>query len=121
MILAWGSNEAAPRRDRGPEAATSGNALYYLPTRLEVSGTTTFTTDLIRSTVVDADADVFGRIDPIGFGRGSADARLPPRRPSRAGTHPATGLTIGLNFGDQGAGPGSRPRSSRLPEIPAGL
>ena len=52
VILAWGSDACSTSRS-GPEAAQLGNVLYYVPAGSAISGTTTFRSDLIRSTVVD--------------------------------------------------------------------
>jgi hypothetical protein len=84
---------AVPRR--------TGNVLWFLPTTLSISGTTTFRNDLIRSTVVSSDAAFFNK-DPftINFGRGSAELSYRPI--AFDGSITATQVAIALNFGDPG-------------------
>jgi len=101
VVLAWDSREILDVEVSGQEPRRLGNVLYYLPARLAIGGPTTFRSDLLRSTVVDADAVLFSK-EPsaINFGRGSVtmayrpigfDGRLAP-----------TELTIGLNSGEKG-------------------
>ncbi len=78
-----------------------GNVLYYLPTRLAISGKTTFRADMLRSTVVESDAVVFNRdAATINFGRGSVT--LAYRPVGFEGRIAPSQLTIGLNFGEKG-------------------
>ena len=76
-----------------------------------MSGLTTFSSDLLRSTVVDADAMFFARSqDNMNFGKGSGDAGLPADGP-RGGLHtgPPDDLSVGLGGeggGDRRAGAG---------------
>ena len=73
----------------------------YLPARLAISGKTTFRADLLRSTVVEADAIVFNRdATSLNFGRGSVT--LAYRPVGFEGRISPSGLTIGLNFGEKG-------------------
>jgi len=98
VVLAWGSRDllAIEIEDQTPRRL--GNVLYYLPARMTISGTTTFRSDLIRSSVVDSDAAFFSK-DPysINFGRGSATIAYRPT--TFEGRLTATELAIGLNFG----------------------
>jgi hypothetical protein len=98
VVLAWGSRDllAIEIEDQTPRHL--GNVLYYLPARMTISGTTTFRSDLIRSSVVESDAAFFSK-DPysINFGRGSATIAYRPT--TFEGTLAATELAIGLNFG----------------------
>ena len=104
VILAWGSQDLLHVEIEDQEPRHLGNVLYYLPARMTVSGTTTFRSDLIRSSVVESDAAFFSP-DPysINFGRGSATIAYRPT--AFEGTIRGTELAIGLNFGgDPGLG-----------------
>ena len=98
VVLAWGSRDLLHVEIEGQEPRRLGNVLYYLPARLAISGTTSFRSDLIRSSVVDSDAAFFSK-DPysINFGRGTATLAYRPT--TFEGTLSATELAIGLNFG----------------------
>lgn len=98
VVLAWGSRDILPIEIEDQTPRRLGNILYYLPARMSVSGTTTFRSDLIRSSVVESDAAFFSK-DPysINFGRGSATIAYRPT--TFEGAFAATELAIGLNFG----------------------
>lgn len=98
VILAWATGGVLPVEIAGEIPRTTGNTLFYLSTDLVVRGATTFRGDLIRSSVVDADAANFGR-DPYSmyFGQGSATLAYQPI--PFDGTLTPTDLTFGLNFG----------------------
>jgi hypothetical protein len=100
VILAWSKGEAVPVEIVGESPRRTGNILYYLPARVAVSGLTTFTSDLLRATVVDADAMFFGRSqDALNFGRGSATLAYRPI--ALEGTFTPDRLTIALVFGGE--------------------
>ena len=102
-MLAWGSDVLVPVEVEGQTPRRIGNVLYYVPAGLAIKGATTFHADLLRSTVVASDAQMFTR-DPMSmsFGRGSATVAYRPI--GFAGRMTPTKLTIGMNFGDPGAG-----------------
>ncbi len=101
VLLAWGSNDLLPVDIAGQKPRHIGNVLYYLPTRLAISGKTTFRADMLRSTVVESDAVVFNRdATTLNFGQGSVT--LAYRPVGFEGRIAPSQLTIGLNFGDQG-------------------
>ena len=101
VVLAWADRELLPVEIQGAAPRRTGNVLWFLPTELSVSGTTTFRNDLLRSTVIKSDAAFFSK-DPftINFGRGSAELSYRPI--AFDGTLTATELAIGMNFGDPG-------------------
>ena len=98
VVLAWGSRDLLHVEIEGQEPRRLGNVLYYLPARMAISGTTTFRSDLIRSSVVDSDAAFFSK-DPysMNFGRGTATIAYRPT--SFEGKLDATELALALNFG----------------------
>ncbi|MEO8570540.1 MAG: hypothetical protein ABI553_02470 [Chloroflexota bacterium] len=101
VVLAWGSAELLPVEIAGQEPRKLGNILYYLPATMTIHGLTTFSSDLIHSTVVGNDALMFSK-DPtsVTFGRGTATVAYTPI--GFAGRIATTELTIGLNFGGVG-------------------
>lgn len=101
VILAWSDRELLPVEIQGAVPRRTGNVLWFLPTSLSISGTTTFRNDLMRSTVVSSDAAFFNK-DPftINFGRGTAELSYRPI--AFEGTITATQLAIAMNFGDPG-------------------
>ena len=101
VILAWSDHELLPVEIEGATPRRTGNVLWFLPTEVSISGTTTFRNDLLRSTVISSDAAFFNK-DPftINFGRGTAELAYRPI--AFDGTITATQLAIGLNFGDPG-------------------
>jgi hypothetical protein len=101
VLLAWGSNDLLPVEIAGQKPRHLGNVLYYLPTRLAISGKTTFRADMLRSTVVESDAVVFNRdAATLNFGRGSVT--LAYRPVGFEGRIAPSQLTIGLNYGEKG-------------------
>ncbi len=116
VVLAWGSDAVIPVDIEGQTPRRLGNVLYYVSAHLTIKGTTTFHTDLLRSTVVGSDAQVFAK-DPntMSFGRGSATIAYRPI--GFEGRFAATQLTIGMNFGDGGTSTDA-PVVSPLPSIP---
>ncbi|MGK2849397.1 MAG: hypothetical protein ACSLFN_00560 [Candidatus Limnocylindrales bacterium] len=116
VVLAWADHELLPVEIEGQVPRRTGNVLFFLPTDLTVSGTTTFRSDLLRSTVVRSDAAFFSK-DPytINFGRGSAEIAYRPV--TFDGSIAATQLAFGLNYGDPGFAIDPKPIEP-LPTIP---
>ncbi len=116
VILAWADRELLPVEIQGAAPRRTGNVLWFLPTDVSVSGTTTFRNDLLRSTVIKSDAAFFSK-DPftINFARGSAELSYRPI--AFDGTIEPTELAIGLNVGDPGLTLDPKPIEP-LPAIP---
>ena len=101
VVLAWGSTGLLGVEIENQAPRHLGNVLYYLPAPLAITGRTSFSSDLIRSTVIDGNAVVFTRERmTLEFGRGNTTVAYRPV--ALDGTIAATELTIGLN-----ADPGS--------------
>jgi hypothetical protein len=101
VVLAWDTNELLPVEIAGQQPKHLGNVLYYLPAPLAIHGRTTFRSDLLRSSVIEADAVVFNRdATSIGFGRGSITVAYRPI--GFEGRMTATQLAIGLNSAEKG-------------------
>jgi hypothetical protein len=101
VVLAWDTSEVLAVEIAGQQPKHLGNVLYYLPAPLAIHGRTTFRSDLLRSTVIEADAVVFNKdATTIGFGRGSITMAYRPI--AFEGRITATQLAIGLNSGEKG-------------------
>lgn len=98
VILAWGRDEVLDVRVEGQTARRNANILYYLPVGLDVSGSTTFTSDLITSTVVSSDAAFFSK-DPFSVNLGAGSATLAYRPISFRGSIAASEVQFSLNGG----------------------
>ncbi len=98
VILAWADGDLLAVDVEGQVPRRTGNTLYYLPASVAVSGVTTFTSDLLRSSVVASDAAFFSK-DPfsMNFGRGSATLAYRPI--TMNGSIATDQLMIALNFG----------------------
>ncbi|MBI2762683.1 MAG: hypothetical protein HYX54_02850 [Chloroflexi bacterium] len=98
VILAWGRDAVLDVQVQGQRARRNANVLYYLPVGLDVSGKTTFTSDLITSTVVSSDAAFFNK-DPFSVNLGSGSATLAYRPISFRGSLAASDVQFSLNGG----------------------
>ncbi len=116
VILAWSNDGLLPVEIEGQTPRRTGNILYFLPTDLSVSGTATFRSDLIRSTVVSSDAGFFNK-DPYTISLGLGSAEIAYRPIAFEGQLHATELAIGLNFGEPGINVDLKPIEP-LAEIP---
>lgn len=116
VVLAWTDQSLLPVEIEGETARRTGNILYFMPTDLDVSGETTFRTDLLRSTVISADAAFFSK-DPYNISLGLGTAELSYRPITFRGRLDVSRLAIGLNFGDMGGLAEPQPIEP-LPEIP---
>jgi hypothetical protein len=99
VLLAWGTRDVLDIRVEGQIPRRTGNVLFHIPLRMQVSGQTVFDSDLIRSSVVDVDAESFSR-DPYSISLGRGTATLAYRPIQFDGTLRATRLAIGVNFGN---------------------
>jgi hypothetical protein len=102
VLLAWGEPGLLPVEVAGTEPRTAGETLYYLPLALGASGAVTFTPDLMRSSLVEAKAQVFSK-DPFNLAIGGGSVTLAYRPIPVSGTLVATRLAIGVNMGQAGS------------------
>jgi len=96
VLLAWGRDAVLDVGIRGQTTRRNSNVLYYLPIGLDVSGKTTFSTDLISSTVVSADAAFFSK-DPFSVNLGAGSATIAYQPIAFRGTLAASELQFTLN------------------------
>ena len=116
VVLAWGDQGLLDVQIEGQTPRRTGNVLYFLPTELDVSGTTTFRSDLLRSTVVSSDAGFFSK-DPFSMSFGRGNVELAYRPITVAGALTATELVLGMNTGEPGFEVPTEPIEP-LPAIP---
>jgi len=113
VVLAWGSDPVVPVEIEGQRLRRVANILYEIPVPFTVRGKITFRNDLLRSSVVEVDANFFSK-DPwtISFGPGSI--RMAFRPIAFDGAFGADRLVVAMTFGGDFTMPGGEPQ--RLPE-----
>lgn len=120
VILAFGRNEVLDLQVGGQQPRRNGNVLYYVPVGIDISGAITFTDDLLRSTVIDADAQFFTR-DRTFLSMGFGQATLAYRPIPFEGAFSVREIQLSLT---SGGGIDGRPQGGKviepLPSIPAG-
>jgi hypothetical protein len=124
VLLAWGEPGLLAVEVAGTQPRTAGETLYYLPLGLSAAGTVSFTPDLMRSSLVEVDAQLFNK-DPYNLAIGGGSVTLAYRPIPVAGTLAATRLAIGVNMGQVGplgagggvepAPPGTAPAATPAP------
>lgn len=96
VILAWGRGEILDVKVSGQDVRRSANALYYLPVGIDVSGATTFTSDLLTQTIVSSDAAFFNK-DPFSLNMGAGSATIAYKPIAFSGTIAASDVQFSLN------------------------
>lgn len=105
VILAWGRDSLLAVDVEGQKPARSANVLYYVPVPMAVSGTTAFPPDLMRNTVLSADAAFFSK-DPYTMSFGQGTVTIAYRPIPFGGTFEATKVLLGMGFGEPIGGAG---------------
>jgi hypothetical protein len=118
VILAWGRDEVLEVRVRDQAARRNANVLYYFPVDLAIRGETTFSTDLLGSTVISTDAAFFSK-DPYSVNMGTGSATIAYQPISFGGTLAATELQLALNFNGSSFPTGSPTSIEALEDVPA--
>jgi hypothetical protein len=103
VILAFGRGQTLDLNVGSQAPRRNGNTLYYVPVGLNVRGNVTFAADLLRSTVVDSDAQFFSK-DRFFLNMGPGKATMAYRPIPFDGTFTASEIRFSL-----GAGGGSGP------------
>jgi len=118
VILAWGTRDVLEVEITGQVPRRTGNVLYYLPAPLQVRGQTSFTQDLLRSSVVETDSAFFNK-DPWSINMGRGSATLAYRPIPFEGTFRPTDVILTMGFGgDVGVGGPAPKPVEPLDEIP---
>ncbi|HSL34985.1 MAG TPA: hypothetical protein VK871_15135 [Candidatus Limnocylindrales bacterium] len=108
VVLAWGRDALLPVEVQGQKPARSANVLYYVPVGLSVRGTTTFRSDLIRSTVVETDAAFFSK-EPFSMSFGQGSVTIDYRPIPFEGTFAVRKVLLALGFGGEIMAGGGKP------------
>ncbi|HEX5015372.1 MAG TPA: hypothetical protein VFV72_14580 [Candidatus Limnocylindrales bacterium] len=103
VLLAWGRDPVVDVEIEGQRPTRAANVLYYIPVSMRVRGATRFGTDLVRSTVISADAGFFTR-DPYTMSFGKGTVTLAYRPIPFDGTFTATKVLLGMGFGGEAIG-----------------
>lgn len=108
IFLAWGSDAVVPIEIEGERVRRVANVLYQVPFRYDIRGKTTFRYDLLRSSVVEVNANFFSR-DPWAMNMGAGDVRVAFRPITFEGTFRPDAVTFALTFGGDLTMPGGEP------------
>jgi hypothetical protein len=108
QLLAWGTDPVLPATIEGQQVRQVANVLYQVPLAFTIGGTTTFTNDLLRSSVVDTDSAFFTR-DPWSIQLGTGDARMAWRPLPFDGTFGAGKVVVAMAQGGDLVMPGGDP------------
>ncbi len=117
VIMAFASDQVLDITLDGETPRHNGNVLYYVPVSIGIAGHVEFSSDLMRTTVVEADAQFFTK-ERFFLSLGSGSATIAYQPIPFEGTFAATRIGIGLSsgggLGELGAGKDIEP----LAEIP---
>jgi hypothetical protein len=117
VILAFGRRELLDLRLSNVEARRNGNILYYIPIGIGIQGKVTFASDLLRSTVIDADAQFFSK-DRFFLNMGAGTAALAYRPIPFDGTFEVSEIRFALGAGGNQVPLGGGKAIEPLAEIP---
>jgi len=98
VVLAWGHDPILDVEIAGQRPARAANVLYYIPVGMQIRGTTKFGNDLMRSTVLSADAGFFSK-DPYSMSFGKGTVTVAYRPIPFEGTFTPTKVLLGMGFG----------------------
>jgi hypothetical protein len=115
VLLAWGTSQVLDVRISGQLPRRTGNVLYYVPLTMGVRGQTVFDADLIRSSLVETDANFFNDQGPFGINMALGSATLAYRPVAFEGSVTPSKVVVGMNFGDTGLG---NPSGTLRPAVP---
>lgn len=110
VLLAWGNDPVLTVDIDGVRLRRVANVLYEIPVPLAISGQVTFRNDLLRSSVVEVNANFFTK-DPWTMSFGPGSVRLAYRPVPFASTFDAQQVVIGLSFGGDTTMPGGVPQA----------
>jgi hypothetical protein len=98
VIMAFGQSRILDIKLGTDTLRQNGNILYYVPVSIGITGHVAFTSDLMHSTVVEADAQFFSK-DRFFLSLGNGSATIAYRPIPFEGTFGATRIGIGLTSG----------------------
>lgn len=97
-LIAWGTDPVIDVDVDGQQVRRVSNILYTIPLSMEIRGDVVFRHDLLRSTVLEVDANFFNK-DPWTMSFGTGTARLGFRPIPFEGTFDAEEIIVAMNFG----------------------
>ncbi|MDP9244740.1 MAG: hypothetical protein M3O77_06625 [Chloroflexota bacterium] len=104
VVLAFGRGQLLDLTVGSQQPRRNGNVLYYVPVAIGIHGKVTFTSDLLRPTVIDSDAQFFSK-ERFFLSMGSGKATLAYRPIAFEGTFGVTQIRLLLSSGGaQGTG-----------------
>jgi hypothetical protein len=98
VIMAFGRSEPLDVQVGTQPSQKTANVLYYVPVAMDVQGHVTFASDLLRPTIVEADAQFFSK-DQFFFSLGAGTATLAYRPISFEGAFTASDIRFALTSG----------------------
>ena len=98
VIMAFGQDQVLDIKLGSDTPRQNGNVLYYVPVSIGIEGHVAFSSDLMRSTVVEADAQLFSK-DRFFIQMGNGKATMAYQPIPFDGTFSATRIGIGLTTG----------------------
>jgi hypothetical protein len=101
VILAFGRDQILDVRIGDIAPRRHGNTLYYVPVDIDIEGQVTFSSDLVRTTVVDSDAQFFER-NEVFLSMGAGTATMSYRPIPFVGTFTVSGVRVSLGTGGNG-------------------
>lgn len=116
VILAFGSGEVLDLKVGTTVPRRNGNVLYYVPIGIGIQGSVTFAADLLRTTVLDADAMFFSK-DRTQLSMGAGTATIAYRPIPFEGRFTVSEVRMTLGTGGNPIAVGGK-AIEPLPEIP---
>lgn len=119
VILAFSTRELLELKVGAEPPRRNGNVLYYVPVGIGIQGKVTFSSDLLRPTVIDSDAQSFSR-DRFSLSMGAGSATLAYQPIPFEGRFTVSEIRLSMSAGGGGA-PGVGGKAIEpLPTIPVG-
>ncbi|OGO58371.1 MAG: hypothetical protein A2V85_13030 [Chloroflexi bacterium RBG_16_72_14] len=110
VLLAWGDDPVVPMEIEGVRVRRVANILYQVPVALTVGGEVTFRTDLLRSSVVEVNANFFSK-DPWTISFGTGNVRLAFRPLPFDGAFTPKQVVVAMTFGGDISIPSGNPKA----------
>jgi hypothetical protein len=117
VILAFGQGQLLDLRVGDVAPRRNGNILYYVPIGIGVQGSVTFSSDLLRPTVIDADAEFFSK-ERLFLSLTPGSATLAYRPIPFEGTFTPSEIRLALGTGAGQVPGGGGKAVEPLPSIP---
>ena len=112
QLLAWGTDPVLDAEIEGQQVRQVANVLYQVPLPFAITGRTTFAGDLLRTSVVDSNANFFTK-DPWSIQLGTGDARIAWRPLPFDGVFTAEKVVVALSVNGDTMMPGGNPVAAR--------